>query len=148
MATYSFLDTQVAIRGPGGSFNLGSGSGSAEEGITITPSQSINTMTIGADGTPMHSLHADKSAKIKLRFLKTSLTNALLSAMVALQRTSSNLHGQNTITLVNTASGDSITMQKVAFGKIPDMTYAKDGGMIEWDLDCGISDMLLGFGGQ
>ncbi len=148
MATYSFLDTQVAITGPGGSFNIGSGSGNSEEGITITPSQNINTMTIGADGTPMHSLHADKSAKVSVRLLKTSITNSKLSGMVAFQRTSGSLHGQNTITVVNTASGDSITCQKVAFAKIPTISYAKEGGMIEWEFDCGIVDELLGAGSQ
>ncbi len=34
-----------------------------------------NTMTIGADGEVMHSLHADKSGTVTVNLLKTSPTN-------------------------------------------------------------------------
>jgi len=144
MATYSFLDVQAAIVGPGGVINLGSGSGAAEEGITIEQIDELDTMTIGADGTPMHSLHASKAARVVTRLLKTSPTNALLSVMVALQRQSGLLHGQNTITINNLATGDVITCQRVAFGKVPAITYAKDGGLIEWEFMAGITNVTLG----
>ena len=49
MATYSFLNVAASITGPGGSFQMGSGAGSAEEGIEITHSDK-NVQTIGADG--------------------------------------------------------------------------------------------------
>lgn len=144
MAVYSFLDVQAAITGPGGAFSLGSGSGNAEEGITVESTDDINTMTIGADGTPMHSLHANKGARVTVRLLKTSPTNALLSLMLAFQRTSSANHGQNTITISNNVSGDTITCQFVAFAKVPNITYAKDGGMNEWLFDAGVMDIGLG----
>ena len=62
--TYSFLDTQASIQGPGGAFSIGAGAGIAEEGITVEPNVDQDTMTIGADGTGMHSLIADQSGKI------------------------------------------------------------------------------------
>ncbi|MBU9403923.1 DUF3277 family protein, partial [Burkholderia multivorans] len=61
MATYSFQDVTATIVGPGGAFSLGYGSANAEEGITIAQAGDKNTMTVGADGEVMHSLHADKS---------------------------------------------------------------------------------------
>ncbi len=148
MATYSFLDTHAAITGPGGSFSLGAGSGNAEEGITVEPTEDIDTMTIGADGSVMHSLHADKSGKVLIRLLKTSPTNSQLATMLAFQRISSANHGQNTLTIVNTASGDSITCRQVAFMKVPVLTYAKDGGMNEWSFNAGIIDTGLGSLGE
>lgn len=144
--TYSFLDTQVSLTGPGGSISLGAGAGNSEEGITFEPVGDINTMTVGADGSVMHSLHADKSAKCAVKLLKTSPVNAQLSAMVAFQRTSGALHGQNTITLANGVTGDTITAQQVAFARIPNIDYAKDGGMLSWEFHIGVMDPFLGAG--
>src|ERR1700760_4891471 len=106
--TYSFKDVVASITGPGGSFALGNGSGAAEEGITVEPTEDINTMTIGADGSGMHSLHADQSGMITVVLLKNSPTNALLQALYNFQTSSSASHGQNTITISNTASGDAM----------------------------------------
>jgi hypothetical protein len=135
MKTYSFQDTNAAITGPGGSFQLGSGTGVADEGITLEPTESLNTMTIGADGRGMHNLHADKSGKITVRLLKTSPTNQLLMAMLEFQRTSAAYHGQNTISIVHTSLGEVATCEEVAFNKVPTITYAKDGGYNEWTFD-------------
>jgi hypothetical protein len=144
--TYSFLDVHAALVGPGGSITLGSGSGNAEEGISIEPVAEMNRMTIGADGTPMHSLSADKSGRIIIRFLKTSPTNQKLTALHNFQRTTSSNHGQNTLTITNNISGDVYTCQLVAFAKVPNNTYARDAGIIEWNFDAGIIDPSLGSG--
>lgn len=144
MATYSFLDVQAAIVGPGGSFGLGSGSGAGEEGITITPTEEIDNMEVGADGAAQHSLIANKSGKVSISLLKTSPTNALLSGMMAFQRTSGANHGQNTITLVNNVTGDTISCQQVAFAKVPDLNYKKEAGMNTWEFNAGVIDPGLG----
>ncbi|MNK60450.1 hypothetical protein D3C87_795840 [compost metagenome] len=142
--TYSFLDVAASIEGPGGAFSLGSGAGIAEEGITITPTGPMNGMLIGADGEGMHSLYADRSAKIVVRLLKTSPTNKLLSEMVAFQRSSGSLHGQNTLVINDMSRNDSIACRQTAFAKIPDITYAKDGGTVEWEFDTVRMDPILG----
>lgn len=146
MWTYSFLDVQAAITGPGAAFSLGAGAGAAEEGITVEPSGDINAMVSGADGTPMHSLLADKTGHVTVRLLKTSPVNALLAAALAFQRTSSANHGQNTLSIVNPVSGDTITCQAVAFSKVPTVEYGKEGKTIEWRFDAGIIDVGLGAG--
>jgi hypothetical protein len=133
--TYSFLDFNCSIVGPGGAFSLGNGAGAAEEGITFAPTGDINAMTIGADGSGMHSLHADKSGKVTVRLLKTSPTNALLSAMYAFQTANSANHGQNTLVGTDVHRGDVVTCFQTAFSKAPDMTYAKEGGTVEWVFD-------------
>lgn len=142
--TYSFLDVKAAIVGPGGSISLGAGAGAGEEGISIEPSEGIDTMTIGADGQPMHSLHANKSGKVTVMLLKTSPVNALLSAMYAFQTSSGANHGQNTISIANSATLDIITCRAVAFEKAPTIKYSKEGGTNEWSFSAGIIDRVLG----
>ncbi len=133
--TYSFLDFACTLVGPGGFVNLGSGSGSSEEGITFTPSENINSMQVGADGAGQHSLHANKSGRATVRLLKTSPTNAALMAMYNFQTASSASHGQNTIAGVDKVRGDAITCTQVAFSKAPDLNYAKEAGVNTWEFD-------------
>ena len=77
MATYSFLDVTASLTGPTGVIDLGQGSANSEEGITQTMGGNKNTMTIGADGEVMHSLHADKSGTVTVNLLKTSPSRVL-----------------------------------------------------------------------
>lgn len=142
--TYSFLDVNCSIVGPGGAFSLGAGSGNAEEGISFLPAGEFNTMQIGADGTGQHSLHADKSGTITVRLLKTSPVNAQLSQLVTFQRQSAASHGQNTITLSDSQRGDSVTATQVAFAKVPDLNYGKEAGFVEWLFHAVKMDFVLG----
>lgn len=146
MASYSFLDCAASIAGPGGGFQLGNGSGNAEEGITTAMMEDKNTMTIGADGSVMHSLHAGKGGTVTVRLIKTSPVNAQLSEMYNFQAKSSASWGQNTITIRDMARGDTITCQLCAFKKHPDVAYAKDGNIHEWAFDAGVIDHQLGTG--
>lgn len=144
MKTYSFLDTQCTIVGPGGAISIGPGAGNSKEGISIEPSQDVNAMTVGADGEGYHNLHADKSGRATIRLLKTSPVNGQLSLMYNVQRASSAAWGQNTIALTNNTLGDAITCQNVAFGRVPTLTYAEDGAFNEWRFDSIKIDMGLG----
>ena len=131
-STYSFLDCNAGIVGPGGAFQLGNGAGAAEEGITIAPTGDISGMLIGADGSGQHSLHADKSGTVTIRVLKVSPVNQLLSALYAFQTSNGASHGQNTIAINDRSRGDAIICTQCAFKKAPDLTYAKEGGTNEW----------------
>jgi Protein of unknown function (DUF3277) len=144
MTTYSFLDVNAALVGPGGAINLGAGAGASEEGITIEATEDIDTMTIGADGTAMHSLHANKSGSVTIRLLKTSPTNQLLANLYAFQTASGSNHGQNTISITNSQTQDVITCRSVAFRKAPSLTYAKEAGFNEWTFNAGAIDRVLG----
>lgn len=144
MATYSFLDVQATLVGAGAVIDLGAGAGASEEGITTAMSGDKNTMTIGADGEGMHSLHADKSGTVTLRYLKTSPVNAKLMALYDAQTLSSALHGQNVIVIRNSQSGEITSCRSCAFKKRPDITNAKEGGTIEWVFDVIKIDTILG----
>ena len=144
MATYSFLDVTASLTGPTGVIDLGQGSANSEEGITQTMGGNKNTMTIGADGEVMHSLHADKSGSITVTLLKTSPVNKKLSLAYNAQSQSSATWGNNVIVIRNTASGDISTARSCAFQKQPDFNNAKEGGTVAWVFDCGKIDQLLG----
>ncbi len=143
---YSFLNISCFIAGPGIAANLASGAAAAEEGITIEATEDKNVMTIGADGKGQHSLVASNAATATIRLLKTSPVNALLMAAYDLQTVSSALHGQNIMTITDSGRGDLSVLQSCAFKKKPTITYAKEGGMMEWTFDCIQVNTVLGAG--
>jgi hypothetical protein len=142
--TYSFKDVVASLTGPTGNANLGYGAALTDEGISIDMSGDKNTMSIGADGNVMHSLHADKSGIITVHCQKVSVTNSILQAMYDAQQVSSSLWGQNVITIREVESGDITTATKCAFKKKPNLNYKKDGDMIDWSFDAGFIDTVLG----
>lgn len=144
MATYSFMDVNASLTGVTGAIDLGYGSANSEEGITVTMTESKNTMTIGADGEFMHSLHAGKSGTITVSLLKTSPVNKKLSLAYNAQSQSSSLWGNNVIVIRNHASGDITTARGVAFQKQPDHANAKVGNTVSWVFDAGKIDQVLG----
>lgn len=144
MKTYSFLDVQCAMVGPGLALDLSAGAGLADEGISFAFNGEINNTTIGADGLGFNTLRADKSGTVTIRVLRQSPLNQKLSAALAFQRTSSAAHGQNTITLLDRNKGDNITAQNVAFQRVPNLDFGKDAQMVEWTFSAVTMDMALG----
>lgn len=144
MSTYSFIDVSASLTGPTGVIDLGYGSANSDEGITVTMTEAKNTMTTGADGEVMHSLHAGKSGTITVNLLKTSPQNKKLSLMYNAQSLSSSLWGNNVIVMRNKASGDIVTARAVAFQRQPDWNNPKVAGTVAWVFDCGKIDEILG----
>ncbi len=143
---YSFLNVNCTIAGAGGILNLAAGAAAAEEGITIEAVEDKNVMTIGADGQGQHSLVASDARTATVRLLKTSPLNAALMIMYNLQGASSALWGRNVITVVDSGRNDYTVLQKCAFKKAPTLTYAKEGGIMEWAFDCVAGNSILGSG--
>lgn len=135
MTTYSFIDTNVTLVCPDAVIDMGYGNGIGDGGIKYAMANDKNTMTIGADGEGMHSLHADSSGQITIQCLKTSPLNAKLNDLYNLQSLNPRKWGKITITMNHSTSGDNATASKCAFKKKPDQTYAKDGDMIDWVFD-------------
>ncbi len=142
--TYSFMDTQCVLTSADGVIDLSYGAGIAEEGLTIAMTGDKNTMTIGADGEGMHSLHSDNSGQITVRLLKTSPANAKLSNMYNSQKGNTKKWGKNTITLNHTGSGDNLTASFCAFKKQPDYANAQVGSIVEWVFDSIKINEILG----
>lgn len=144
MPTYSFMDVSASMAGPTGIIDLGYGAANAEEGITVAMAEAKNTMTVGADGEVMHSLHAGKAGTVTVTLLKISPVNKKLSLAYNAQSRSSALWGNNVFVVRNSASGDLVTIRSAAFQKQPDFANAKDGGTVSWVFDGGKVDELLG----
>lgn len=130
--TYSFLDVSAAIVGPGLVTDLGAGSSSDKEGISVTFNGNVNTMDIGADGRGQHSLSADRSGTVTVRLLRMSSINAVLMAAANYQRSSAKYHGQNTISITDKVKGDIVIAQVCAFQKIPNLSFGEAAGVVEW----------------
>jgi hypothetical protein len=146
MSVYSFQDCVATITGAGGFINLAKNAGVAEEGITIEAMEDKNVMTIGADGSGMHSLIANEASTVTVRLLKTSPVNQQLSIMYNLQSRTSLTHGKNIITIRDTVRGDYTVLTNVAFKKRPATNYAKEGGLVEWTFDAIKTTQILGSG--
>lgn len=145
MSTYSFIDVDCSLSGPNGSFLI-SDKGTAEEGITITATEDIGTMTIGANGDVMHSLHAGTSGRVVIRLLKTGIGNQLMNDAYNSATSSSALYGKDTITIRNPQTGDIITCAECGYQRPPDLSYAKDGNTHEWAFNAGRIYRTLGNG--
>lgn len=145
MGTYSFLDVNASLTGPGGNISIGSGAGASEEGITVEMKEEKNLQTIGADGQVMNSLRASNAGRVTVRLLKTSPVNAALSQMYNFQKASSGTWGQNVLVVSDVARGDVVTGIEIAFTRQPNLTYAKDANTNEWIFE-GLIQEVLGAG--
>lgn len=87
-STYSFMDVTASLSGPTGEIDWATVP-PVQRRITVAMGGPKNTMTIGADGEVMHSLHADKSGTVTVNLLKTSPTNKKLSLAYNAQSQSS-----------------------------------------------------------
>lgn len=144
--TYSLKDVMVSIVGPSGGVILGGGQGGvAEGGIKIEPANDKNMMTVGADGSVMHSLIAGEASTVTVTLLKTAIANTVLMQMYNVDTQSGAVHGKNTIT-VNDIRGDAIANMSAAFKKRPTFTYDKEGGTMEWTFDAALTVPVLGTG--
>jgi structural protein KPP10_ORF10 len=133
MATYSFKNFKCTFVGPGvGAFSLGSDAGLSKEGLTVAMDEDKTKTDTGAGGDVMHSVNASDTGTIRVRLLKTSPTNALLNAAYNFQKTNVASAGQNVIRGADTARGDVVSATQLAFVKQPDLTYASEAGMNEW----------------
>lgn len=142
MSAYSFLNVQAAIAGPGGSFSIGSGAGASEEGIKTSMVEEKGLTTPGADGTLMQTLRASNVGKMTISLLKTSRVNAFLTDMYNLQKSNSALWGENVVTVSDVVRGDVAVLTQGAFVKLPDVAWAKDGNMIEWEFIGNLDEQL------
>lgn len=140
--SYSFFDVQAAISGPGGSFSLKGGN--AAEGITIARAEDKDTMTIGADGSVMHSHHVGKACTVTIRLLKTSPINAQLRELYNYQDAGSVNWGKNVITVRNNVTGDDEVVAGAAFAGLPENSWATEGNTLEWTFNGAIQSGKLG----
>lgn len=134
MASYSFLDVTATITGPGGAFSIKIGA--APEGITWAPSDDMNEMVVGSDGTIQHSLkESGNTGQLTLTLLKVSHVNQQLRALFESQRSTASTWGMNTITWHDRASNEDLEVTEAAFTNVPNFAVAQTGGTVTWTFD-------------
>lgn len=132
LLSYSFMNVQATLAGPGAIVSLGYGSGAAKEGLHVEYLEAKDAMTVGADGAIMHSLRAGNAARIMVRLLKTSPVNQQLSIMYNFQRTQASFWGINTLAIRDVQRGDVGAGAQIAFDKHAGVTWAEDANILEW----------------
>lgn len=141
---YSFQNVSLGLVGPGIALNL---TGIAGEGYEVAMDGDKGTLVWGADGSGMHSMSQKQGGTLTIRTLKTSAINKALSAMYSYQTTDASLYGQNTLTLRDKLSKDTITATGAGIRKFPNLTFAVEGNTNEWIFNCTYIDEQLGDGG-
>jgi hypothetical protein len=145
MSTYSFLNVTASIVGPGLAAQIGSNSGAAKDGLSSEWDEDKTSITTGADGSIMTTLRASMTGRIVVRLMKTSPVNAVLMNAFNFQRASAAATGQNTISIVDKARGDTCKGRQMSFMKGPANVWAEEGNILEWTF-IGIVNEVLGAG--
>lgn len=131
--TYSFLDLSGALsHSELGSYTFtGQGIGS----LTVTYSTEKSAHNVAADGVVMVSKIAGFNGSISIQCQQTSaLHKWLLKAFNTIFDLPSADWAQISATLRNTSDGTSHVVTGISFGKVPDKTYAAQGGMVTWNM--------------
>jgi hypothetical protein len=143
MKAYSFRDVSCTFKAPEGTFGLGMGTGVGEEGISFEKVEDRNTMMLGIYGDVIHFLHTSDASIVRVRLLKTSVSNGLLTKVYKEQFGHSPQWGQNLISLTDGARGDKVVASEVAFAGEPNLVFAKLGGLNEWVFHAGHLEATL-----
>ena len=134
--TYSFLDTVVIIACPVIPIPItitGEGAGS----VSVTMSAERTAIDYAADGAIMISKLAGNHGTVSINVQQTStahrdlllLYNALIIAPPASWALSA-------MTIRNVANGSAHLCTGVAFSKVPDKSYQKEGQHVTWSFIC------------
>ena len=136
--TYGFLDSVVILAHslivPAGLITLsGEGIGKA----TVSMRDERTAMDTAADGSVMISKIAGNTGTVAIDLQQTSLGHkALLSLYNLVILADPTMWAQAALTMRNITDGTSHIATGVAFTKLPDKTYQKDGQHVTWQLMC------------
>ena len=134
--TYSFLDSVFVFSHPSHPVPIsvvGEGAGS----LTVAYDEVRTAMEVAADGAVMVSKQAGNTGTVQIQVLQTSTVHKeLLRLFNQLVAASPGEWAQGSITMKNITDGTGHYCTGVAFQKIPDKAYAKQGGNITWTLMC------------
>lgn len=132
--TYSFLDSVIVITHPSLSIPItvtGEGAGS----VTVTMRDDRTAMDVAADGAVMVSKMAGNTGSVSIVVQQTSLVHKKLLALFnQLVIAAPSLWAQATMTIKNITDGTGHLCTGIAFGKVPDKTYTKQGGSVTWTI--------------
>jgi Protein of unknown function (DUF3277) len=139
-ATYSFKDTSGSLTNPvlGGSPIVFAGEiGVGEFVITMHTDRTVHD--VSADSTVMPSYIAGDNGAITIMVQQTSYIHAALLTLYNILKSAADSGdvsnwASTALSLRNVVDGSQHLLTGVSFSKIPDKTYAAQGGRLSWVL--------------
>jgi len=131
-AAYGFVNTSNMVDG-----QLIQGIWDGDDAISIAPLADKGTMLIGADGSAMFSVSANKGATITLRLMHTSPTHRLLMQKLKRQQALASPAAAFPVTAFDTSSGEGGTADKCFIQSAPTDTKGTNATVREWVLVTG-----------
>jgi hypothetical protein len=138
MTTYSFKDTTGAFEHPNvGEFQFAGQIGMGE--FVVVMAQERTSHDIAADGNVMVSYLAGDNGSLDIQVQQTSALHAFLLAWFNTVKTAADNQdvanwAAATVTLRSLVDGSTHVLTGVSPSKIPDKTYAAQGGKVTWRL--------------
>ena len=134
-STYSFLDSVMVFAHPllstGAIVITGEGVGT----INVSMNEARTAMDVAADGAVMVSKMAGNTGTLTISVQQTSLAHKKLLALFNLLIGADTFSwAQAMIIIRNVTDGTGHIATGVAFTKIGDKSYAKQGGQISWNI--------------
>lgn len=131
-SAYGFVNTANTVDG-----QLIQGLWDGDDVITIAPIADKGTMLIGADGSALFSVSANKGATITIRLQPTSPTHRLLTQKLKRQQALASASTAFPVTAFDTASGEGGTADKCFIQSAPTDSKGVNATVREWVLVTG-----------
>ncbi|NTA36836.1 DUF3277 family protein [Agrobacterium salinitolerans] len=131
-SAYGFVNTSNMVDG-----QLIQGLWDGDDAIVVAPLADKGTMLIGADGSALFSVSANKGATITLRLMHTSPTHRLLTQKLKRQQALASPNAAFPVTVYDTSSGEGGTADKCFIQTAPNDQKGINAVVREWVLVTG-----------
>lgn len=131
-SAYGFVNTANTVDG-----QIIQGLWDGDDAISIAPIADKGTMLIGADGSALFSVSANRGATITLRLQHTSPTHRLLQQKLKRQQALASPATAFPVTAYDTSSGEGGTADKCFIQTAPTDTKGANATVREWVLVTG-----------
>ena len=131
-SAYGFVNTANTVDG-----QIIQGLWDGDDAISIAPIADKGTMLIGADGSALFSVSANRGATITIRLQHTSPTHRLLQQKLKRQQALASPATAFPITAYDTSSGEGGTADKCFIQTAPTDTKGANATVREWVLVTG-----------
>lgn len=131
-SAYGYVNTANAVDG-----QIIQGLWDGDDAISIAPLADKGTMMIGADGSALFSISANRGATITLRLQHTSPTHRLLMQKLKRQQARASRETAFPVTAYDTSSGEGGTADKCYIQSAPTDTKGVNATVREWVLVTG-----------
>ncbi|EYR81385.1 phage protein [Shinella sp. DD12] len=131
-SAYGYVNTANTVDG-----QLIQGLWDGDDAISIAPLGDKGTMLIGADGSALFSVSANRGATITLRLMHTSPTHRLLTQKLKRQQALASSVAAFPVTAFDTSSGEGGTGDKCFIQSAPTDSKGTNATVREWVLVTG-----------